>query len=128
MLKRIILAITIVSLCLLVFLLNVTTPSTAGPFGILLIFIFAYLSSLGAVTFFLYGVSRVISHLSIVFVARRPIEPLTFKRSYYFSTIIATAPILLVGLQSVGADGFYESLLVLIFVIIGCVYVSKRAH
>jgi hypothetical protein len=128
MLKRIIQIITIVSLCLLVFLLNVTTPATAGPFGILAILFFAYLSSLGVMTYFLYGMGRIITHLSAVFMVRRPIEALTLKRSYYYSTIIATAPILLIGLQSVGAGGVYEFLLVSIFVVMGCLYVSKRSH
>jgi hypothetical protein len=128
MLKRIIMTTTLVSLCLLVFLLNVTTPSTVGPFGILAVFIFAYLSSLGAVTFFLYCISRIISHLSTVFMARKPFEGFTLKSAYYFSTIIAAAPILIIGLQSVGANGIYEFLLVSIFVIIGCLYVSKRAY
>lgn len=128
MLKRIIMITTIVSLCLLIFLLNTTTPATAGPFGILAIFIFAYLSSLGVVTYFLYGISRIIAHLSTVFIARRPFERITLRRSYYYSTIIAAAPILLVGLQSVGAGGVYGFLLVLFFVVIGCLYVSKRTH
>jgi hypothetical protein len=128
MLNKIIMITTIVSLCLLVFLLNVTTPATAGPFGILAIFIFAYLSSLGVVTYFLYGISRVITYLSVEFMVRRPLEPLTLKRSYYYSTIVAAAPILLAGLQSVGAGGIYEFTLVLIFVVIGCLYVSKRSH
>lgn len=119
---------TIVSLCLLVYLLNTTTPVTAGPFGILAIFIFAYLSSLGVVTYFLYFISRVVSHLSVVFMARKPFEALTMKRSYFYSTILAATPILLVGLQSVGAGSIYGFILVLIFVAIGCLYVSKRIH
>jgi len=128
MLEKIISITTILSLCLLIVLLNVTTPAAAGPFGILVIFVFAYLSSLGVVTYFLYGISRVISYLSTVFITRRPFVALTFKRSYYYSTIIAAAPILLIGLQSVGAVGIYEFFLVLIFIIIGCLYVSKRVH
>jgi len=128
MLKRIILITTVVSLCLLTVLLNVTTPVVAGPFGILAIFFFAYLSSLGLVTYFFYGVSRVIAYLSTAFMARRPFVVLTFKRSYYYSTIIATAPILLIGLQSVGAVGVYEFILVLIFIVIGCLYISKKVH
>jgi hypothetical protein len=128
MLNKIILLSTAVSLCLLIFLLNVTTPATAGPFGILAIFIFAYMSSLGVVTYFLYAMSRVIAHLSAAFMVRRPLDALTLKRSYYYSTIVAAAPILLVGMQSVGAGGVNEFLLVLAFVFIGCLYVSKRTQ
>lgn len=126
MLKVIISIITAVSLCLLLILLNVTTPATAGPFGILAIFVFAYLSSFGLMTFFLYGMSRVITHISSVFILRRPFESLTLRRSYFFSSVIAAAPIMLIGLKSVGAVGIYEYLLVTFFVVVGCLYVSKR--
>jgi hypothetical protein len=126
MLRIIIPITTVASLCLLTVLLNVTTPATAGPFGILVIFVFAYLSLLGVVTYFLYWISYVIARFSTLFIARRPFEVLTFKRSYYYSTIVTAAPIMLIGLQSVGTVGIYEFLLVSIFVIIGCLYVSKR--
>jgi len=113
---------------LLIVLLNVTTPATAGPFGILIIFVFAYFSLIGLMTNFLYWISRLIAHLSTGIVTRKPFEPLTLKRSYYYSTVVAAAPIMLIGLQSVGAVGFYEFLLVFIFIIIGCLYISKRIH
>ena len=126
MLKIIISITTAISLCLLIVLLNITTPATAGPFGILSIFFFAYLLSLGVVTHILYWSSRIIARLAVIFIARRPFEALTFKYSYYYATVIAAVPILLIGLQSVGAVGIYGVLLVTIFVIIGCLYVSKR--
>ena len=128
MLKKIILIITIASLCLLVVLLNVTTPATAGPFGILVIFIFAYLSSIGLMTHFLYWASHLIAHLSTGIVTRKPFEALTFKRSYYYSTVIAAAPIMLIGLQSVGTIGIYEFFLVVVFVVVGCLYISKKVQ
>jgi len=107
-------------------LLNVTTPIIAGPFGILAIFVFAYLASLGVVTFFIYWVGRLLAHLSKAFALSRPFTGLNFKQSYYYSTIIAAAPIMLVGLQSVGSVGFYEIGLVILFVGIGCLYITKR--
>lgn len=126
MLKIIFSIITIVSLCALVVLLNFTTPISAGPFGILAIFIFAYLLLVCLIAYFLHGISRIAAHLSIALISRRPFEVIKLKRSYYYSTILAAAPIMLVGLQSVGAVGIYEILLVLLFVVIGCLYVSKR--
>jgi hypothetical protein len=74
----------------------------------------------------MYWTGRLVAHLSKVFVPRKPISSLSFKRSYYFSTVIAAVPIMLIGLQSVGAVGFYEIALVVIFAIIGCLYISKR--
>ena len=126
---RIIISITtVVSLCLLAVLLNITTPATAGPFGILLIFFFAYMLSLGVVTFFVFWASRIVEHLSAGIITKKPYAALTFKNSYYFSTIIAAVPILLMGLQSVGAIGIYEFILVFVFVVIGCLYISKRVQ
>lgn len=128
MLKIVVSVVSLSSMLILAALLNLTTPATAGPFGLLAIFIFAYLSSLGVMTYFLYFINRLISYLSSLFLTRRPYAALTFRRSYYYSTIVAIAPIMMVGLQSVGATGFYESILVLIFVVLGCLYVSKKVH
>ena len=128
MFKIIISTTTIISFVLLIILLNVTAPVTAGPFGILAIFFFMYLLFMGITTYFIYGASRVIAHLSTALIARKPFEVLTLKRSYYFSTIIAAAPIMLIGLQSVGSVNIYEVLLVVIFVFIGCLYISKRVN
>jgi hypothetical protein len=125
MLERIIPAMTITSLCLLIVMLNIITPASAGPFGVLLIFISAYLSLLGILTYLLVGVSRVITYLSVVFMTRKPFERLTLKRSYYFSTVVAAAPVMLIGLQSVGAVSVYSFLLLIVFVVIGCLYISK---
>jgi hypothetical protein len=128
MLKIIISIVTFVSLCLLLLLLNITTPATAGPFGILVIFILAYMSSFGLMAFFLYFMGRILSHLSRVFMTRKPLNTLTFKHSCLFSSVIAAAPIMLIGLRSVGEMGFYEYLLIFIFTVIGCLYISKRTY
>ncbi len=117
---------SVVSLCLLTLMLVTTTPASAGPFGLLLIFITAYLTSLGLISFFLYGISRIIVYATAGFTVRRPMQPMTFRRSYYYSTVLAAAPVMLIGLQSVGAVDVYELVLVVIFVVIGCIYITKR--
>ena len=126
MLQKVIAFITIVSLCLLGLMLLTTTPATAGPFGLLVIFLTAYLASVGLISFFLYGMSRVAVYALSGAALRRPVRSLPFRRAYYFATVLAAAPVLLVGLQSVGSIGWYEVLLVSLFVVIGCVYVSRR--
>jgi hypothetical protein len=128
MLQRVIAIITLVSLCLLSLMLMTTTPASAGPFGLLLIFISAYLTSLGLVSFFLYGISRIIVYASAGFTMRRPMQVMSFRRAYYYSTVLAAAPVMLVGLQSVGSVGIYEFLLVVLFEVIGCVYITKRIY
>lgn len=126
MLQKVIASITIVSLCLLGLMLLTTTPATAGPFGLLVIFLTAYFASVGLISFFLYGISRVAVYALSGSALRRPPRVLPFRRAYYFSSVIAAAPVMLVGLQSVGSIGWYELLLVALFVLLGCVYVSRR--
>lgn len=128
MLQRVIALITISSLCLLAIMLTSTTPATAGPFGLLLIFISAYLACLGLISFFLYGMSRILVYVSSGFTLRRPMRVMPFRRAYYFSTVLAAAPVLLISLQSVRSVGVYEVLLVIFFVVIGCVYISRRIY
>ena len=128
MLQRVIAIITLASLCLLSLMLVTTTPASAGPFGLLLIFISAYLTSLGLISFFLYGISRIIVYASAGFTMRRPLQPMSFRRAYYYSTVLAAAPVMLVGLQSVGSVGIYEFLLVVLFEVIGCLYITKRIY
>lgn len=128
MLKKIVAITTIASLCLLAILLNVTAPTTVGPFGILTVFILGYLSSLGVMTYFIYSTSRIIAHLSSAFTVKKPLQAMPFRLAYYYSTVIAAAPIMLIGLQSVGSIGVYEFILVLLLVVIGCVYITKRVR
>lgn len=126
MLKKTIAILMLVGLCLLAVMLSATTPVSAGPFGVLVVFISAYLVFLGLISFFLYGISGILSKLSVGLMARRPIEKMSFRKAYYYSTIIATIPVLLTALQSVGSIGIYSFLLVLLFVGLGCLYISKR--
>lgn len=126
MLQRTIAILMFAGLCLLAVMLSATTPVSAGPFGVLVVFISAYLVFLGLISFFLYGVSGLSAKLSIGLMARRPIERMSFRKAYYYSTIIATIPVLLTALQSVGSVGLYSMLLVILFVVLGCIYISKQ--
>ena len=124
---KVITAITaFLSFCLLIVLTNITTPVTAGPFGILTIFGLSYILLVVIFAYVLYYVSLSISRMSLALISRKPFEQISLKRSYYYSTVIAAAPVMLIGLQSVGYVSLYELLLVSTFVVIGCLYVSKK--
>lgn len=128
MLGRVIAVSSIGAAIILAILLQMTKPATVGPLGILVVFILMYVSVLGALTFLMFGISRLIVRLSTSVTIRRPLQPLTLKRAYYFSSVIALAPVMIIGMQSVGEVGFYDLLLVVIFVSIGCVYIAKRTN
>ena len=126
MLPRIVATASIASLCVLSLMLTFTSPATAGPFGLLVIFISAYLTLMGLISFFLFGMNRLIVMVSSGMTVRKPLSKMEFRRAYYFSTVLAAAPVMLIGLQSVQSIGVYEVILVLIFEVVACLYVSRR--
>ena len=126
MLSRVIVISVAVAIAILVVVLHTTQPSTVGPLGILSVFILMYVSVLGVLTFLLYTISRAISKISASFTVKKPIRPLSLSRSYYFSSVLALAPVMLVGMQSVAEVEGYDILLIILFVVIACIYISKR--
>lgn len=126
MLPKIIATLSLASLCVLSLMLTFTSPATAGPFGLLVIFITAYLTFVGLISFFLFGMNRLIHMVSSGITVRKPLQKMEFRRAYYFSTVLAAAPVMLIGLQSVQSIGVYEVILVLIFEVVACLYVSRR--
>ena len=107
-------------------MLTFTTPASAGPFGLLVIFVTAYLTFIGLISFFLFGISHLITTVSTGMTVRKPITAMPFRRAYYFSTVLAAAPVMILALQSVRSIDVYELLLVIIFEVVACVYVSRR--
>lgn len=123
--KKFLIFSMIISACVITALFNITTPSSAGPPGVLAVFIFAYILFIGVTTFIIYWGAQLLVRISRAIKTSRPFEPMPFKRACYFSTIIALAPIMLIGLQSVGAVSLYSVILIILFVAIGSLYISK---
>jgi len=126
MLARILSIVGLVSAGLLLILLTTTTPSRVGAPGILAVFILIYSTILCFLTFFMWfgvkianriGQSLHVFHRSVAF-------PL--KRSYYFASVLALGPVIIISLQAVGGIGLYEIGMVCLFLFLGCVYVSRR--
>lgn len=126
MLNRVVVSSVAIAVVILGVVLHTTQPSTIGPLGILIVFILMYVSALGLLTFLLYTSSKIIRKLSASFTVKKPIRPLTLSRSYYFSSVLALAPVMFIGMQSVAEVEFYDLLLIIIFVVIACIYISKR--
>lgn len=126
MLPRLLATISLASLVVLSLMLTFTSPATAGPFGLLVIFVTAYLTFVGLISFFLFGISRLAVMVTSGMTMRKPLQVMDFKRAYYYSTVLAAAPVMLIGLQSVQSIGIYEVILVIIFEVVACLYVNKR--
>lgn len=126
MLGKILIAAAILSGVALAMILNMTTPANAGAFGILAVFLFAYVFVLSVLTFLIYGTFRLVAYVMGVFVVRRPVVGMSLSRAYYYATVLAIVPVIIISMQSVGAVGPYELLLIGLLVLIGCIYVTKR--
>lgn len=116
-----------VSLFLLFFILSNTTPTTAGPLGVLAVFVCVYVIILSVVAFLLYYSQYLIKWGARFFYLKKPLKALSWQRSYYYSSVVSLGPVILLGLGTVGKVQFYEIVLVLIFVMLGCFYIAKRA-
>ena len=126
MLQRAIVLMTIASAVMLSVLLFTTTPLTTGPLGILGFFVFMYMTALGVLTFLFRGISWIVPKFLLVPRKKIGMQQLTLKRSYYYASVVALVPVMLIALQSVGEVGIYQVLLVFFFVVIAWVYVTNR--
>lgn len=123
MLGKVLALTTLVAFVLLSALLQSTSPSTIHPLGILVIFILLYVLALGVLTFLLFVTGQVIERLMK---HARKSQRMTIQRSYYFASVLALAPVMYVGVRSIGHTGIYELVLILVFEIIACFYIAKR--
>ncbi len=107
-------------------LINLTTPHMVGPLGVLAFFVLIYI--VGACT--LYVVLEV-----MVIVLRRTLPPgkwllavegVSQTKLYYYTSVLALFPVILLGMQSVGEVRLAEIGLLGLFVGLGCFFVSRR--
>lgn len=126
MLEKFVAFSSLVAVILIAVLLQVTNPASIGVLGIFILFVLFYLSVLGALTYLIFWTSRIMSKLVLFMRSRRHVQPLSFRRSYYFASVSALAPVMIVGMQSVGEVGIYETLLIAFFTVIACIYIAKR--
>ncbi len=127
MVQKIIGIVGIVAAGLLVYILNATTPTEAGALGVLAVFLLSYILLAAALTFFIFWLYRVVIR---VFWSDKPDtgrQHFTLKKSYYYSSVLALGPVMMVSLRSVGQDGWVQYGLMLFLLFLGCVYVSRQA-
>lgn len=124
---KIIAFVTIAAGLTLFVVLQTTNPSTIGPVGLLAVFFLLYLILMGCMTTLLYMSSRVAHRLGRQLRTKRPPSKFSAERAWYFGSLLAFAPIMLLAMQSVGSLGAYEVALVVLFLMIGGLYISKRA-
>lgn len=111
----------------LLFIVTTTTPSSGGAAVVLALFILLYISLIALLTFLIYWLNHSFYRL-FYSDQKNPIGRLSFKRAYYYGTVFALAPVILVSMKSVGKSGPAEWLLVVIFLLVGYIYVSRQTR
>lgn len=112
----------------LLYLMNTTDPVTAGPGGILLMFLIIY--------FIVAGLLFTILHWGVRFVTAQIIKrnkrittrsyKLGVKKAYYIASALAFGPVLLLALSSVRQLKITDIVLVIVFLSLAIFYISKR--
>jgi hypothetical protein len=97
--------------------MQATTPSSIHPLGILAVFVLIYALALGVLTFFVFWGSRLIQKID----KRRQgagISRVTLRRAYLYGSVLALAPVMAVGMASIGRLDFHQ--LSLVNIILDC--------
>jgi hypothetical protein len=127
MLGKVIVISTATAGGILILLLLTTSPSTAGPMGLLAVFFLLYVVMIGAMTELLWVGSKFVRSIGRRFTSKRPPSALSLSRAYYLSTVLALGPVMILAMKSIGSLGLYEIALIGLFLAVGTLYVSKRS-
>lgn len=109
----------------LALLLQLTTPATIHPAGILMVFICIYLLVLGVLTFFIYWGSRLYAR-GLSSMTGKHYQVASLATVYQYGTVISLAPVMLLAMRTVGGIGLADVIFVIAFVTLACFYIWRR--
>ena len=118
--------IGVISLLAIGIMLNVVSPGEVGPFGVLAFFVLLYLSAGSIIYMLLTGIIYVLMRVLPPGSLRFWLENVSHTKVYYYTTVLALAPVVLLGMASVGSVGGLDIVLVVLFEILACFYISRR--
>lgn len=124
--KTIVTVIGIGTLLLALALLQLTTPSTVGPLGVLAFFILIYISFVCLVFILLRVIVDIGKRMLPEGRRRMSFEGVTQVKLYYFASVLALVPVILMGMRSVGDIRPTDIGLLVLFEMLACFYISKR--
>lgn len=126
MLRRILAIAAVVAAGGLLWVVQMTAPTSVHPLVVLLVFIMLYVLALVVLTFFIFWGSRAISRILRTQHAAPP-APVSIYRAYLYASVLAFAPVALLAMRSVGQQGVGEVLLVVLFEVLACFYVWRQS-
>ena len=126
MLSRILFFIWLLSLFILIYILGFTTPTQIGAVGVLVVFLLFYVVSTITAAYFVYIANRIVLQLFFADVVNIKSKSMSLKKAYYFGSVFALGPVMMISLQSVGGVGLWSFVLVCFLLILGSLYVSRQ--
>ena len=114
--NKIVSVLSLISLTIILAMMNFTTPTAAGPFGVLVFFVAVYLFVLGIVT----AVARLFKR---IFGKSKSLN----DKDYLYVAVISFGPIILLLLQSFGTVNIGTMILTVFFVGLACFLINKRS-
>ena len=114
--SRAIIIISIIGLAALIMMLNLSSPTEIGPFGVLLFFTTLYVV--------IFGFVSLIMRLFYRFAMNREVFR---NKDYLYAAVISFGPIMVLMARSFGAINFWTIGLILIFLFLTEFLVMKRA-
>ena len=113
--NRIISVISIVGLAALILMLEFTSPTEIGPFGVLLFFTTVYILTFGITTLLLQTFMRL------------AFKKETFRnKGYLYAAVLAFGPIMFLMARSFGAINLWTTGLICLFIFLAEFLVAKR--
>lgn len=113
--KRTIYVITGIGLAALFLMLNVSSPTEIGPFGVLLFFTTLYVAFFGIMTLLLQAFKRLAFK-----------QESLKRKDYLYSAVLAFGPIMLLMARSFGAVNLWTGTLTIAFLALAEFLVYKR--
>lgn len=95
-------------------MINLTTPTSVGPLGVLVFFTMIYIA--------IYGVVNLI----VAAFMKANGKSGTQRKNRYYAAMISFGPIMLLLVQSFGSLGVVTVVMTAIFVALGCFVINKR--
>lgn len=120
MMNKVLNLLSLVSLIFLLGMMNISTPSEVGPFGVLVFFTLVYLLCLGGAVAICRGFFMLRDKLN------KNREATTRKREYYYGSVLAFGPVIFLVMQSFGGFRGVDVFLIISVMVVGCFYISKR--
>lgn len=114
MFNRLMLLLSLLAVIIILAMINLTTPTSVGPLGVLVFFTMIYVV--------IYGVVNLIVVAFMKANGKKGGE----KKNRYYSAMISFGPIMLLLIQSFGSLSVITVAMVMVFVALGCFVINKR--